>query len=136
MRRVVLTLLFTGLIFGLGANFTPAQAALNVCNKSALPAKVAVARFNGVKWTSEGWWTVDPAKCATLVQGALNSRYYYIYATDGAAGTWDGSKYFCTSPNAKFAIVGRGTCAAGGFDRRGFFEIDTGRAVNWTQSLQ
>ena len=87
MRRAVLTLLCTGLIFGLGAGFTPAHAALNVCNKSALPAKVAMARFNGVKWTSEGWWMVEPAKCATLVTGALNARYYYIYATDGAAGT-------------------------------------------------
>ena len=136
MRRAILTLFLVGLVFGLGAGVSPAHAGLNVCNKSSLAAKVAIGKFNGVKWTTEGWWTIEPAKCATLVEGALKARYYYLYATDGAAGTWDGSKYFCTAPDNKFAILGRGTCAASGFDRRGFFEIDTGRAVNWTQSLQ
>jgi uncharacterized membrane protein len=136
MRRAALLALFAGLILASGAGFAPAEAALSVCNKSSLPAKVAIGRFNGTKWISEGWWTVAPAKCETLVEGALNARYYYLYATDGAAGTWDGSKIFCTSPTQKFAIVGRGACAAVGYDRRGFFEIDTGKSVNWTQALQ
>ena len=136
MRRATAIILFSGLVLGLSAGFAPAEAGLNVCNKSALPAKVSVGRFNGTHWMSEGWWTVAPAKCTEVVTGTLNARYYYVYATDGAAGTWDGSKFFCTAPTDKFAIIGRGACAAQGYDRRGFFEIDTGRAVNWTQSLQ
>lgn len=113
----------------------PAQAAFNVCNKSNLPARVALGRFDGKAWTSEGWWIIAPKSCAGLIQGSLDARFYYLYATDGASGTWEGHTNFCTAPDAKFLIAGRGTCAARGYDKRGFFEIDTGRSPDWTQSL-
>jgi uncharacterized membrane protein len=113
----------------------PAEANLTVCNKGAHEAKVALGRFNGTRWSSEGWWHVPAKKCAELIAGKLNARYYYLYATDGAAGTWDGSTSFCTGTTDKFSIVGRGGCVAHGFDRRGFFEVDTRNHLNWTQSL-
>ncbi|HEY0106954.1 MAG TPA: DUF1036 domain-containing protein [Rhizomicrobium sp.] len=112
-----------------------AQARLSVCNKGARPVKVAVGLFNGTRWTSEGWWHVEGRKCTELVAGRLLARYYYMYATDGAAGTWDGGKSFCTGADDKFSIIGRGGCAERGFDRRGFFEIDTGNRLNFTQML-
>ena len=110
----------------------PAQAGLSVCNKGAHAAKVAVGRFNGTRWISEGWWHVGPKACAELVPGKLDARYYYMYATDGASGTWDGGKSFCTAPADKFAITGRGGCAGRGYERRGFFEIDTGNRLTFT----
>jgi uncharacterized membrane protein len=113
----------------------PAAAQFTVCNKGAREAKVAIGRFNGTRWSSEGWWHVPAKKCAALIAGKLDARYYYLYATDGAAGTWDGSTTFCTATNDRFSIVGRGGCAAQGFDRRGFFEVDTGSRLDWTQSL-
>jgi uncharacterized membrane protein len=114
---------------------TPAAAGLNVCNKGARAAKVAVGRFDGTRWISEGWWHVGGKKCATLIAAKLVARYYYLYASDGAVGTWDGSKSFCVGTTDKFSIVGRGGCTERGFDRRGFFEIDTGNRFDWTQSL-
>ena len=113
----------------------PAEAGFTVCNKGGREARVAIGRFNGTRWSSEGWWHVPAKKCAELVAGRLDARYYYLYATDGAAGTWDGSKSFCTGTTDKFSIVGRGGCVAHGFDRRGFFEVDTGNRLDWTQSL-
>ena len=98
--------------------------------------EVALGRFNGTPWMSEGWWTFSSKQCENLINGPLEARYYYLYATDGASGTWDGGKNFCTAPARKFAIVGRGNCAGHGFDRRGFFEVDTGNNPNWKQSLQ
>jgi uncharacterized membrane protein len=115
---------------------TPARAGLTVCNKSAAPAKVALGRFNGTEWMSEGWWQIPPNHCSELAAGRLDARYYYLYATDGAAGTWEGKSRFCAAPAERFAIVGRGACAARGYDRKGFFEIDTGDNFNWTQTLQ
>ena len=112
-----------------------AQASLTACNKGARPVKVAVGRFNGVRWISEGWWQVPGKKCLELVPGKLVARYYYMYATDGAVGTWDGGKSFCTAAAGRFAIVGRGGCTARGYDRRGFFEIDTGNRLDFTQNL-
>jgi len=113
----------------------PAEAQFTVCNKGAREARVAIGRFNGTRWSSEGWWNVPAKKCAELIAGKLDARYYYLYATDGAAGTWDGGKSFCTATADRFSIVGRSGCAAQGFDRRGFFEVDTGNRLDWTQSL-
>lgn len=118
------------------AAFGPARAGLSVCNRSAAAAKVALGRFNGTDWTSEGWWQIAADKCAELTKGNLDARYYYLYATDGAAGTWEGKSHFCAATAPKFSIVGRGGCAAHGYDRKGFFEIDTGDNFNWTQTLQ
>jgi uncharacterized membrane protein len=113
----------------------PAQGAFHVCNKSNLAARVALGHFDGKHWTSQGWWTIAPKDCAELIPGPLDARYYYLYATDGASGTWDGNTNFCTAPDAKFSISGRGQCAARGFDKRGFFQVDTGQSPDWTQSL-
>jgi uncharacterized membrane protein len=113
----------------------PALAAFNVCNKSSLATRVAIGRFDGTAWTSTGWWTIQPGKCAGLLTGPLQARYYYLYATDGAAGTWEGRTHFCVAPFARFQAKGRDDCATRGFDRRGFFEVDTGKAPDWTQSL-
>ena len=113
----------------------PAWAGLNVCNKGSRPARVAVGLFNGTRWMSEGWWHVGAHGCVELVPGKLNARYYYMYATDGQLGTWDGGKSFCVAAGDKFSIVGRGGCAARGFERKGFFEIDTGNLLDFTQAL-
>ena len=113
----------------------PADAGLSVCNKGARAVRVAVGRFNGTRWISEGWWHVEAKKCAELVAGKLVARYYYLYASDGAVGTWDGGKSFCVGTEDRFSIVGRGGCTERGYDRRGFFEVNTGNQLNWTQSL-
>ena len=132
MRRAMLALLFTAVAIVAAA---PAEAAFNVCNKSDASTRVALARFDGVNWTSQGWWTVTAKTCARLLNGPLQARYYYLYAADGAAGTWEGKTHFCIAPGAKFLIPGRNDCAKRGFDRRGFFEVDTGNAPDWTQTL-
>lgn len=118
----------------------PACAKLDVCNKAAGPAKVALGRFDGAGWMSQGWWTIAPHTCATLIDHPLVARYYYLYATDGGAGSWSGSRAFCVgTPDkfsiAKFSIPGRGDCASRGYDQKSFFEVDTGNKPDWTQSL-
>lgn len=113
---------------------SPAAARLAVCNRSERAANVALGRYDGTHWMSEGWWTVAPNACTNLINGPLNARYYYLYASDGASGTWDGDKGFCTG-GGKFSIVGRAHCTDRGFDRKGFFQIDTGEKPDWTQSL-
>src|SRR3984957_7857996 len=133
MRRAPLLALLTVLAAVLAA--PPAHAAFNICNKSALATRVALGRFDGTQWTSQGWWTVAPRTCARLLNGPLQARYYYLYASDGAGGTWEGKNHFCTAPDAKFLVPGRNDCASRGFDRRGFFEVDTGKAPEFTQSL-
>lgn len=133
MRRAPLLAVLTALAAVQAA--PPASAAFNICNKSGLAARVALGRFDGTHWASQGWWTVTPKTCARLLTGPLQARYYYLYATDGAGGSWEGKTHFCTAPGATFLVPGRNDCAARGFDRRGFFEVDTGKSPEWTQTL-
>jgi uncharacterized membrane protein len=123
----VLTILFLAAI--------PAQASLEVCNKAKTAAKVALGHFDGKTWVSRGWWTVKPGACETLLSGALEARYYYLFGSDGGSGTWGGDTGFCTQEGKPFAIAGRGNCAGRGFDSKGFFQIDTGDKTDFRQSL-
>ncbi|HEY2071310.1 MAG TPA: DUF1036 domain-containing protein [Rhizomicrobium sp.] len=113
----------------------PAQARLALCNKTAHPARVALGRFDGTAWGSEGWWTVAPGKCETLIGPALLARYYYLYASDGGSGTWDGGYPFCVGSGEKFAIAGRGSCEGRGYERKGFYQVDTHDETDVTKSL-
>jgi len=113
----------------------PALADFRLCNKADVTAKVAFGHFDGKAWRSEGWWTIAPKKCQTLLKGALDARYYYLYGTDGARGTWNGDTGFCTVPTGRFSIPGRGHCTARGYDRKGFFEVDTGNKTDVTEYL-
>jgi uncharacterized membrane protein len=113
----------------------PAQAGLEVCNKADVPARVALGRFDGTAWRSSGWWVIEPRACKLLLSGPLDARYYYLYGTDGGAGTWSGDTFFCTQEGKSFDIPGRNRCAARNYDRKGFFVIDTGNEPNWKQTL-
>src|ERR1700761_8039215 len=96
MRRALVALFFTAAATVLAT--APAEAALNVCNKSDASTRVALGRFDGTHWTSQGWWNVAPKSCTRLLNGPLQARYYYLYAADSAAGTWEGKTHFCIAP--------------------------------------
>ncbi len=114
---------------------SPASAGFAVCNKTPATLVLAFGRFDGKDWVSEGWWHIAKQNCAELIPGALKGRFYYLYATDGTFNSWEGDKQFCISVMAKFSINGRSACTARGFETKGFMQIDTGEALNWTQSI-
>jgi uncharacterized membrane protein len=113
----------------------PAQAGFTLCNKTAHPAKVALGRFDGTAWGSEGWWSIAPGQCETLVAQPLDARYYYLYASDGSAGTWDGGFGFCVAADDKFKIAGREDCAGRGYARKSFYQVDTGQDTDVKKSI-
>ena len=135
MRHATLTCAISLSLLGLACSARPALAGFSVCNKTGQAVRAAIGRFDGTSWTSEGWWTVKAGECTALLTGPLQGRYYYLYATDGAAGIWDGKTRFCVAPDKRFKSQGRGDCTRRGFDRRGFFEVDTGKKPDWTQTL-
>jgi uncharacterized membrane protein len=70
-----------------------------------------------------------------LLRGALVARYYYIYAVDyDRGGEWSGHAYMC-SREKEFTIRGTENCLARGYDRTGFFEVDTNEQRSWTVQL-
>jgi hypothetical protein len=63
------------------------------------------------------------------------ARYYYIYAIDyDRGGEWSGRAYMCTR-DKEFTVNGTEDCLARGYDRTGFFEVDTGEQRAWTVQL-
>ena len=114
----------------LAASARPAKADFRLCNNTGSRVGVAL----GYKDT-EGWWNISARSCETLLRGALVARYYYIYAVDyDRGGEWSGHAFMC-SREKEFTIRGTDNCLARGYDRTGFFEVDTSEQRSWTVQL-
>ncbi len=112
-----------------------AHADFRVCNGTQNLVGVAIGYRASEGWISEGWWQVPASSCATLIEGELQSRYYYLYAEDAArGGRWTGDINMCVAEN-EFKIVGVDDCFARGYQRMGFKEYDTGRQGSWMVQL-
>jgi uncharacterized membrane protein len=117
------------------AGTAPAWADFRLCNNTGSRVGVALGYKDGQGWMTEGWWNVAPRSCDTLLRGALVARYYYIYAVDyDRGGEWSGHAFMC-SREKEFTIRGIGNCLARGYDRTGYFEVDTGEQRSWTVQL-
>jgi uncharacterized membrane protein len=113
----------------------PARADFRMCNNTSNRVSVALAYTDGQNWTSEGWWNLKPSDCDVLLRGTLAAEFYYVYAMDERGGEWKGKAFMCTS-DREFKIDGRQDCYVRGYDRTGFFEVDTGKdARDWTVQL-
>lgn len=120
---------------GLFASSSPAAADFRLCNNTGGRVSIALAYTDGQSWLSEGWWNLKATDCETLIRGPLAAQFYYVYGMDESGGEWKGKAYMCTR-DREFRIDGRQDCFVRGFDRTGFFEIDTGKdARNWTVQL-
>ena len=113
----------------------PAAADLRLCNMTGSRVGIAIGHSDAQGWVTEGWFNVPSRECETLLEGDLSSRYYYVYAVDyDRGGEWGGRTPMCTRDRA-FTIRGIENCLARGFDRNGFFEVDTGQQKSWTIQL-
>ena len=136
-RRVLRTLFVAlpALVICLMALGGPARADFRLCNNTGSRVGVAIGYKDAESWTTEGWWNISARSCETLLRGALVARYYYIYAVDyDRGGEWSGHAYMC-SREKEFTIRGTDNCLARGYDRTGFFEVDTGEQRSWTVQL-
>ena len=113
----------------------PAYADLRICNETANILSVSLGYRAERGWMSEGWWQTPPGDCRILYQGDLQRRFYYLYAVDDiGGGAWDGQVFMCTRDET-FTIFGVEDCLARGYERTGFFEIDTQNRTDWTLQL-
>jgi uncharacterized membrane protein len=131
-----LALMLVGLVLGsLSLSAAPAFADLRVCNQSTNQVSIALGYRADKGWESEGWWVAPPSKCAIVYQGDLHQRFFYLYVADDiGGGAWDGKNYMCTRDES-FTIFGVEDCLARGYERTGFFEVDTQNRTDWTLQL-
>jgi uncharacterized membrane protein len=135
-RRTIVTGLLPALLLVLMSFWaTPAAADFRLCNNTSSRVGIALGYKDAEGWTTEGWWNVSSRACETLLRGTLVARFYYIYALDyDRGGEWSGQAFMC-SRDKEFTIKGTENCLARGFDRTGFFEVDTGEQRAWTVQL-
>jgi uncharacterized membrane protein len=113
----------------------PAAADFRLCNNTTSKVGIAVGYKENDGWSTEGWWNLPARSCETLLRGALVARFYYIYAVDyDRGGEWSGQAFMCTR-DKEFTIRGTDDCLARGYDRTGFFEVDTAEQPSWTVQL-
>jgi uncharacterized membrane protein len=113
----------------------PSRADLRLCNVTDSRVGISLGYRDANGWVTEGWWNLTPRACETLLKGELAARFYYVYAVDyDRGGEWGGRSYMCTR-DREFTIRGVEDCLARGFDRSGYFEIDTGEQKSWTIQL-
>jgi uncharacterized membrane protein len=113
----------------------PAAADFRLCNNTSSRVGIAIGYKDADGWTTEGWWNLPARTCETVLKGNLVARYYYVYGIDyDRGGEWMGQAYMCTR-DKEFTIRGIGDCLARGYDRSGFFEVDTGEQRAWTVQL-
>ncbi|MBA4222596.1 MAG: hypothetical protein C0458_17855 [Methylobacterium sp.] len=113
----------------------PALADLRMCNTTGSRVGIALGYRDAQGWVTEGWWNLAPRACETLLRGTLAARFYYVHAVDyDKGGEWTGKSVMCTR-NKEFTIRGIEDCLARGYERSGFFEVDTGEQKGWTIQL-
>ncbi len=135
LHRGALLSLFALTIAAGCAMATPAKADFRLCNNTPSRVGIALGYKDAEGWTTEGWWNVSSRACETLLRGTLVARFYYIYALDyDRGGEWSGQAFMC-SRDKEFTIKGTENCLARGYDRTGFFEVDTGEQRAWTVQL-
>jgi uncharacterized membrane protein len=112
-----------------------ACAELKLCNATSSRIGVSIGYQDPNGWTTEGWWNIASQTCETLLKGAVPSRFVYVHAVDyDRGGEWTGTNQMCADEKS-FAIRGVQDCAKRGYQRAGFFEVDTGEAKEWTIRL-
>ncbi len=113
----------------------PARADLRLCNMTTSRVGISLGYRDQQGWITQGWWNISSNACETLLKGELAARFYYIHAVDyDRGGQWGGKSYMCTR-DREFTIRGAENCLARGFERTGYFEVDTGEQKSWTIQL-
>lgn len=131
-----MTRLLSALAFLFAFAALPAQAQLEICNKTAAPYSLAVAYETEADVVSQGWWTVAPDKCETVVTGELKRRYFYHYAISRPLNVeWNGNFTFCVDDDPQFRITGASDCEQRSFRTLGFRQIDVGTNKAYTLDI-
>jgi uncharacterized membrane protein len=114
---------------------SPAAADFRLCNNTSSRVGVSLGYKDSDGWITEGWWNISANSCETLLRGVLVARYYYVYAVDyDRGGEWSGQAFMCTR-DKEFTLRGTEDCLARGYDKTGFFEVDTAEQRAWTVQL-
>lgn len=109
----------------------PAQAKLSVCNQTFDVVNLAIGLHRQGSLETEGWWTIGPKQCATVIDGALPARFIYAFALNVFGQViLEGAIPMCVAPD-RFRIHGEADCLIRGYLEARFQEFDTLDSKSW-----
>ena len=118
----------------------PAQAALELCNKTSYVLYAAAGYQTGDQTITQGWTRIAPGGCSIAIKQKLSAKRYHVYAKSalahmGAARAWGGNVPLCVR-EGQFALKYKtgAPCKDDGFAMP-FAAIDTRGAANWTMTF-
>jgi uncharacterized membrane protein len=126
--RLYLLLIGSMLIADLSLS-TSAKADIHFCNRTPMPIVTAIDHpdDNG-QWLTEGWWTIWPGDCASVVAGPIHSDYIYVHAhSPGDAYTWGDENFSVCVSDRAFAFSAD-DCGPGPKRTARFMKVPTGAA--------
>jgi uncharacterized membrane protein len=119
----------------------PANAQLELCNRTDFKTSVAISYPKSGQWVNSGWYTLEAGQCTIPppVSQPLTNRYYYFYAQgyDRTDIRWEASSdRDCVNFPGPFDYVSSThTCNMQGDQMRGFHKIDTDGKTYWQQAF-
>ncbi len=118
------------------------QEGYNICNETSEKMWTAVGFKHEKQWQSKGWWMVGPGQCTQVINQALPSNEFYVYAVTDRGATGEGEELvvasgehtFCTA-DVLFDIPDKEKCDERGFEEYGFQKVETGGEKLWSHKL-
>ncbi|MEI9995895.1 MAG: DUF1036 domain-containing protein [Rhizomicrobium sp.] len=142
MRLFSRLLAVVTLALGCATLASPAQAAMNLCNRTSYVLYAATGAATGGGVNAQGWTRVAPGACRVVVAGDLAAASYYLYARSsqahsGPTRAWGGDVQICvkdtnfTNRDAANAPV----CQSDDFFQLPFATVDTHHLKSWTATF-
>lgn len=119
----------------------PAHATFTFCNRTSYVLASAIARDNGARTDSHGWFVLQPGQCQPVLDEPLHNGVYYTLAYtlpvhSGGVKHFAGKKTLCTGQGlGHFKIVGQEDCERRGYVARKFSTIEIGDNEDWTTTF-
>jgi len=128
--RVFLTLIAA--LTALTVSAPAARAQFSVCNQTLNVLNVAIGRFVFDSFTTSGWWTIGPNRCANVIDEQLGVQFVYVFAQDVfGKEIMSGATPMCIAPD-RFDIEGEEDCLLRGYLPARFHEVNTFKSERWT----
>ncbi|MEJ1967496.1 MAG: DUF1036 domain-containing protein [Rhizomicrobium sp.] len=121
---------------------SPAEAALNLCNRTSYVLYAATGTQMNTNVASQGWARVAPGGCKTVIPRDLTAPAYYVFARSsqahaGPSRAWGGGANVCVK-DTNFATLNpfaSSSCVTDDFFQLPFAAVDIHHMRSWTMTL-
>lgn len=131
-----------GAALALAVAWSPADAALQLCNRSSYIIYAATGAFSAGEVAMQGWTRIAPGRCAVAITTDLTAHAYYLFARSsrahaGSPRAWNGQTNLCVKDkDFALSLPAGGRCTAPETYELPFAALDTHHRRSWTATFR